>query len=57
MRKMTDPVQKAFEREGPLTVDHIEHVAAKYGLPLPAFDDEKITVACTYDAYNNLFLG
>ena len=57
MRKMTAPVQKAFEREGPLTITHMEDVAAKYGLPTPKFDQEGKTVFCTYDCNDNLFLG
>ena len=57
MRKMTTPVQKAFEREGPLTITHMEHVAAKYDLPPPNFDQEGTTVMCTYDCNDNLYLG
>ena len=57
MRVMTDPVKSTFKREGPLTVDHFIHVAKKYDLPLPEFDEKKTVVGCVAERNDILFLG
>ena len=57
MRKMKDAVKKTFLREGPIEVDHFVHVAEKYNLPKPKFDDPNTKVAMIASDHDILYLG